>query len=509
MKKLFVFLILSACYFISDGQDTTGKPSCVTPATCTNNLTMPISAFAGTTASVNRYYATGCNNINSGPPTSMPGNFHKVTYASGDPGFDGCAGDIKNCTSDGSVLQYRATYPNKTAITNFATCKLPVVIYFHGGSFADCNGTFDDVGLQTIATNFAERGFIFISVEYRRGVKVVSDVYYTVQQMLAIYRACQDARGAIRSIIKHETTTNTGEKETEFHIDVNNIFLAGNSAGSVIAMNVAYYTNQMVIDAFPSGISDDHVLGSIDQNYYYGGDGSVGTGGITIPVKGVLDLWGGVLLPSSYSVSNPSPFFFQNGHKLPPTIAFCGKFDNIFDYVSKSLQFPFSPSFTPSVTSESYCLNDPSGVTSYTVSAGTNYGNILGSQTIYEMLHNPANKIFTEFYLDCQMKHGLDNDCTQCNPGKKRVSGLCKQCYFSDFGVAIATDVTSTNLYIVQRAATFFQAVMNDTPPYAAIHVLTTKFVECQNNRYGCSPADNNNGCPTDANASQQVCSTQ
>ncbi len=407
MKWLFTTacFTLLVTYCMAQG-DSSITASCISPKQCTRDLRDAIPEFANNTTSKVQCYARGCNN---NPVTSPGDNFHNVTYAAGQ-GTIGCAGASADCSQmDGSILKYIAYYPLPGAIPNFNTCKLPVVIFFHGGSFADCNGTYDGSEIAEIGKNFAERGFIFISVEYRTGVKVESDIYYSVQQMLAIWRACQDALGAIRSIIKRElSTTAPAQRETQFHIDINNIFLAGNSAGSVIAMSIAYYTHQMFIDAFPPGIDDSDVLGDINQNYYYGGDGS-GANGINFTIKGVVDLWGGISLPNPYTVSNPGAFFFKNGHTLPPTIAFCGALDPTFPPISKTLKFHL-------LTTESYCLNDLTGNTSYTVldnvSTGATYGNIIGSQTIYQMLQN--NGVLTEFYEDCDMKHGLDADCGGC-----------------------------------------------------------------------------------------------
>lgn len=344
MKWLSIFSFLVCTYSVCYSQGD-GKPTCITPATCTLDLRSPIPQFFELDSIKNetRCYGLGCSTV---PPSAMPANYHDVAYDANDTGAYGCPNSVADCSPDGSLLQYQAFYPSKYSITNFSTCKLPVVIYFHGGSFADCHGTFNTSDIQNICTEFARRGFIAISAEYRTGVKVIpGEVYYTVQQMLGIWRPCQDARGVIRSIIKHEITTAVNQKETEFHIDTSKIFVAGNSAGSVIAMNVAYYNlPSMLTSAFPPGISSNNVLGGINQNYYYGGDGTASTGGINFTIKGVLDLWGGLLLPNGYSVDNsssppPENFFFQAGNTPPPTIAFCGMQDPTFDYMSKPLQF--------------------------------------------------------------------------------------------------------------------------------------------------------------------------
>ena len=364
--------------FYSFSQESITTTACnISPVQCSYDLRDPIPAFMGQTTNSGvgmRCYARGCKN----DPVTPPGaNFHDVDYAYVDPGTVGCKNAPANCSQqDGSVLQYIAYYPLASAIgSDFATCKLPVVIFFHGGSFADCNGDYDAAAIAEIGKNFAERGFIFISVEYRTGVKVEGDgtVYYTAQQMPAIWRACQDARGAVRTIIKRELPiTAPAQRETEFHIDVNNIFLAGNSAGSVIAMNLAYYTDPMVTAAFPPGLDATNVLGNINQSYYVGGDGT-GTSGINFTVKGVLNLWGGILLPNPYTISNASSFFFNNSHTLPPTISFCGAMDLTFKPNLRALKFN-------AYLSENYCLNDLSGSTSFQVTPfGTNqftYGNI-------------------------------------------------------------------------------------------------------------------------------------
>ncbi len=439
--------------------------------------------------------------------SSVPTTYHDVSYIAYTGRSLSCTVTPDDCTQDQSALMYQAYNPTK-----YKSCNLPVVIFFHGGGFADCNGSFQYGAIHDICTEFAQRGFVAISVEYRLGVEVVQSApgttttspYYTVEQMLAIWRAGQDARGAIRSIVKREA--NGLEL---FHIDPNRIFLAGNSAGSVVAMNVAFYTVPgMLASAFPSNISTLGVLGNINQDYYFGETS------YTYKIAGVLDLWGGMLLPSPYtldeSASNlnpPEKFFFQTGNIPPPVIAFCGNKDDVFPPTGQLLQFPPSTvyHYQADFISTNVCLNDRLGNTYYSVTPNISYGNILGSQNIYEMLKKKG--VYSELYIDCQMKHGLDENCSKCAPGKtpNRLK-VCTQCYFSDFGFGTATDVTSTNLYIVQRAATFFQSIMNGK---SYIDYTRTKFVECPNNRYSCLDNDTNSNCPLDTNAPAQTCPDQ
>ena len=68
-----------------------------------------------------------------------------------------------------------------------------------------------------------------------------------------------------------------------------------------------------------------------------------------------------------------------------------------------------------------------------------------------------------ELYIDCRMKHGVaDGD---------------------NFGTS-ATTKEDTWLYIVQRTATFLQAVMNNATPVTLGNNL---FIECENTRIKCN----------------------
>ncbi len=83
------------------------------------------------------------------------------------------------------------------------------------------------------------------------------------------------------------------------------------------------------------------------------------------------------------------------------------------------------------------------------------------------------------------MGHGLDKDCTGVG------------CYTSEFGTGLGT-LNDVVIYIVQRAATFFQAVINNKTGN-----LTRKiFVECENKRKKCSGTNtnDNNDCTGDIN---------
>lgn len=141
----------------------------------------------------------------------------------------------------------------------------PVVVLFFGGGFS--TGSRESLERECIA--FAKRGFVAITADYRVGWNT------GVEQLEAIYRANQDARAALRYIV------NTQE---DLGIDVNFIFVGGNSAGSVNAFNLVYATQSEWNSVLP-GIEAN--LGELDSN------GNTLTN--TYQVKALFNNWGAAL----------------------------------------------------------------------------------------------------------------------------------------------------------------------------------------------------------------------
>ena len=409
---------------------------------------------------------------------SIYGN-NAIIYGRSNPSFEdvsypqNCGVDPNNvvCLTDTSVLKYYVYYASNYASYN--SCPLPAVILFHEGSFSDCV-TFNNKDIRTVCREFAKRGFVAFDVEYRAGVLVDRRLHTgtrventSAQQMLAIYRACQDVRGAIRSIIKRQIHHSDFPNDP-YQIDTNNIFLGGMSAGSVIAMNAMYYQSQTQINQIsPNTIN---VMGSINAPWYYGDT----TINFVPKVKGVLNMWGGMFIPTN-KLSNPASFFVGNTNN-PPIISFHGMLDSIFYITYKDVYFSPDSSTTKHINfnTERNCLVNGSAYTLSPNSFGNPDLRILGSINIYNMFQG-AN-IPTELYVDCQMQHGLDQD----GPG-----------FSSNFGIALPTNSTAVYQYIVQRACSFFQVVLNSN----AGSLVTTHFTECENYRHGCDAADDNAGC--------------
>jgi hypothetical protein len=329
---------------------------------------------------------------------------------------------------------------------------------------------------------FARKGFIAITCEYRRGILKDANIKYTTtQQELALYRGQQDGRGLIRSVIKHNRTDYHGGL---FRINEDQFFVGGASAGSVIALGCAYYNDTMISQVFPNKVGKptiEDALGPLQADYYYG-DVPDETHTYWPKIAGVFNCWGGVFIPKSYD-SHEYDFFSSNPDN-PPMISFQGELDDVFPYFDDDRQnvyysqAPINPG-DPHYEKENSCLlispsyffdrPTPFDKTKVKVKVGS-------TLNMYCILKH-FNK-YTEHYADSDMAHGLDMN--------------------SDFG--IDTSVYDVQLYLVHRAATFFQAVMNGANTFG----LTGRsyFRDCENFRVKCNPVDNN-----ECTGSEDICS--
>ena len=157
------------------------------------------------------------------------------------------------CNEDAQLV-YDVYYPDeKSVYPCYKDKPLPAVLLFHGGGFSDCSDYGGEKGIKFYCKEFAKRGFVAFNIEYRRGrLKdtgiVIADggSYLSSSNLLATYRAFQDGRGALRSIIARQT----GQLKTPYRIDTENIFVGGASSGAFIALSMAYYNSDMIDELF-------------------------------------------------------------------------------------------------------------------------------------------------------------------------------------------------------------------------------------------------------------------
>ncbi|HYV95174.1 MAG TPA: alpha/beta hydrolase fold domain-containing protein [Chitinophagales bacterium] len=307
--------------------------------------------------------------------------------------------------------------------------QLPAIILFHGGGFSECSDKSDE---EDYCIDFARRGFVAFSVEYRRG-KDGDNSGISASYMLALYRGLQDARGAIRTIIKRQ---NDGGEP--YKIDVNKIFIGGQSEGGVIAVNTAYL-DQQEADAVMPGVSA--VLGTLDDRapmprFYYGKPA------MSYTIRGVINLWGGLAESDS---SGTALNFIDAGE--PPFIGFHGELDATVAYNL----------YANTYSTGSKATADQCDSIHYTNPAAGNIVWLAGSSAIYDECL--SKNICAEVYLDSDMGHGTGGDA-------------------DPFGLSYNQN-SKVRAYIVQRAASFFQAVLCDE----CSNINTSLFFDCVNSR--------------------------
>jgi acetyl esterase/lipase len=463
MKKVFlrptlaVSLIFYSCSLFSQ------EPCDSTPANCAWNLKVNLfTGLNGVDSRLDRSYKASTLPIGSKDVVyTHEEDVTNCTDPPADPpGYD--------CLNASASLKYDVWYPkNHLYDPDNGGCPLPAVILFHGGGYQECPAKEGGL-MEILCKEFASRGFVAFNVEYRRG-RVKDDGFVSVQQQLSIYRAAQDARGAIRSFIKRQRNHNSEFPNDPYQIDTTKIFIGGVSAGGIIADLASWYNPTKIAQVFPtdSPVTFEDALGSINADYYYG-ESNID---YRSAILGVLNCWGGIPVPSNLK-GTPETFFSSS--LVTPVIAFHGKKDNVipFDEAIYSKDIKFSPNTMPHApfNSSNECLiTGPVSLENTASTPDLYFGSSLDMYNIAKHYNKLA-----ELYIDCNMKHGIRDET---------------QTYFGT-GLSVNEDVGN---YIVQRAATFFQAIMNNKtagdigPP--------SKFTDCENTRKKCDPPDNPNEC--------------
>ena len=143
----------------------------------------------------------------------------------------------------------------------------PLVIYIHGGGFKNLT----KVGAyQTrVCTTLARMGYVVASIEYR----LTNTIPDTTAYFEAMMRGLHDAKAAVRFFRKNAVT---------YGVDPGRIYVTGSSAGSIIALHLAYLDSAEV----PGYIRWDNVGGSFE--------GRNGSPGYSSDVQGVINAWGAI-----------------------------------------------------------------------------------------------------------------------------------------------------------------------------------------------------------------------
>lgn len=203
---------------------------------------------------------------------------------------------------------------------NDTNCKRPIMLVVHGGSWLA--GDKADGGIVNICKEFAARGYVVASVNYRMGMH--PSAYYVPYALCvqpkcsyvadsaefyrALYRAQQDVKGAIRFMKNRSATDST---------DVENVYLLGESAGAFTCNYAAFMDSDLekpepcntLADApTPDADVQSCVSGTAskkrpDLGPYYG---RLNLGNHDYRVKGVASFFGGTFDPKIFKNSSSS-----------------------------------------------------------------------------------------------------------------------------------------------------------------------------------------------------------
>ncbi len=406
MKYKYVTLVFFAGFLCAKSISQSAGDSCI-------DLRYPIYTLDQIDSSANLSYA-GLN--------SVPDYYSVKDKLVGKTCNAGTGCDYSNTS-----LVYDIWYPSP-AVFNYADSALPVIFFFHGGGFSDCSFRKE---AYKYCRAFAQRGIIACNVEYRRG-RVKDGNKTSPEQLLATYRGVQDANGAIRSIIKRQL-----DGGTVYKIDTSKLFVGGGSAGGIISLRLAFYTQAEMDDAY-RGVSA--VLGPIKKDDY------IGPLSINFSIKAILNMWGEIL--ESDSTDADSPSYITGTDDRVPVISFHGKLDPTVPYSTLKKYFSTGARATAAECGFVYQINP-----------ANKYAYVHGSEPIYNRVIEL--NIPTEFYSDSNAGHGLGGN--------------------ANYGLS-TNNVDSVQNYIVSRAAIFFRKVINNT----ADNTQQTRFDDTMNNSTGC-----------------------
>lgn len=213
-----------------------------------------------------------------------------------------------------------------------ANCSRPCLILVHGGAWMA--GSKNDPTILNIARDFAEKGWVVATINYRLGMHkranytqywaCTNDLAQPCSYMAdssevirAIFRAQQDVKGAIRGMKMRSEMDST---------DVTNFFVAGESAGGFNAIAATFLNNPN--EKFPQAFSigdaptpDSDLSSCLPSGYSLSRpdlgsiDGTLNLGLHDASVQGVGNFYGGVLNFDLFQNETnwPEMYFFHQG----------------------------------------------------------------------------------------------------------------------------------------------------------------------------------------------------
>lgn len=198
-------------------------------------------------------------------------------------------GNAPDWTGVNQVLDLDVYYPTLSADT---LPLRPLIMMVHGGGLISG----DKINYTRVCKEFAKRGFVAATINYRLGLDCTSD---SISEEKAKYRAQQDINAAFRFITQNAAL---------LRVDTSWMFIGGGSAGSVAALGVVYITQNEWNNYTPAL---QPLLGNLNNS-----GNSLTT---TFSIKGVFNDWGAMLK----STLQPA--------EMLPMVSFHGDADNTVD----------------------------------------------------------------------------------------------------------------------------------------------------------------------------------
>jgi hypothetical protein len=124
----------------------------------------------------------------------------------------------------------------------------PAVVLAHGGSFV-----FGDKSqMQPYCELLARKGYVAVSIQYRLYPFLVLGIPDSLAIFDTAVKAVGDMRAAVRYLREDAATTD------QFHIDANNMFIGGYSAGAVTALHSGFIDSTDVLPEFLQDIIQEN-----------------------------------------------------------------------------------------------------------------------------------------------------------------------------------------------------------------------------------------------------------
>ena len=165
----------------------------------------------------------------------------------------------------------------------------PLLVMIHEGAFFA--GDKADEASSRWCERFASCGYVAVSVNYRLGFNL-----FSVSISEAAYRALQDVNAAIRYLLSHRVT---------YRIDPDKIFLAGCSAGAIVALNTAFLNDSNIPESMKEVAAKLGPLSSIQVTPAYDEP---------FTIRSVGNMWGAVLDPEILKSSPTSVISFHGAY---------------------------------------------------------------------------------------------------------------------------------------------------------------------------------------------------